>query len=117
MVHPAPMGISFVGASKLTAYVFIWLPVAAKNIIGKDFLMLLPDELHQVHQRTMSGSAPDATSRNPEIVARRADGTRFPLSLTVKPVRLNDKPVFLGMCRDITALKRAEASRCVNRFS
>ena len=135
MVHPAPMGISFVGASKLTTYVFIYLLVAltlsllllhlrhsrliaaeikagmanardildssdegivitngsgkvirfnqmavqifgfeAKNIIGKDFLMLLPDELHQVHQRTMSGSAPDATSQNLEIVARRADG-------------------------------------------
>jgi PAS domain S-box-containing protein len=176
MVHPAPMGISFVGASKLLTYVFICLPVAltlsllllhlrhsrliaaeikvgmanardildssdecivitnesgkvirfnqmavqifgfeAKNIIGKDFLMLLPDELHQVHQRTMSGSAPDATSRNLEIVARRADGTRFPLSLTVKSVRLNDKPVFLGMCRDITALKRAEASSWKNQ--
>lgn len=33
---------------------------------GKDFLMLLPGELHQAHQRTMSGCAAHATGRNLE---------------------------------------------------
>ena len=87
----------------------------AKNVIGKDFLMLLPDELHQAHQSMMSGPAPEVKNRSLELVARRADGTRFQLSLTVKPARLNDKSVILGMCRDITALKQAEASSWKNR--
>ena len=50
----------------------------AKNILGKDFLMLLPEEQHKAHQNTMSGTAPKFTNRNLELVARRADGTRFP---------------------------------------
>ena len=170
------MGVSFAGASSLTAYVFIWLLVAltlallvlhlrhrrritaeikegvanardilnssdegiiitngsgivirfnqkaaqifgydSKNIIGKNFLILLHDELHQAHRHAMSGSAPRVTSRTLEFVARRADGTKFPLSLTVKPARLNGKSVSLGVCRDITELKQAEASSWKNQ--
>jgi PAS domain S-box-containing protein len=81
----------------------------AKNLIGKNFLLLLPTELHMTHQHTMSGSAANATCQTHEFLARNADGSRFPLSLTVKPARQHGKPVFLGMFRDISTLKRAEA--------
>jgi len=88
---------------------------AAENTVGKNFLMLLPEDSHDAHRQTMSGSLPGAVNQSLELVARRADGTRFPLTLTVKPVRLNGQQVFLGMCRDITALKRAEASSWKNQ--
>ena len=81
----------------------------SKNIVGKDFLLLLPGEMHQANQHIMSGSAANATSQSHELLARRADGSRFPLSLTVKSARQNGKPVFLGMFRDISALRTAEA--------
>jgi PAS domain S-box-containing protein len=87
----------------------------AKNIIGKNFLLLLPEEFHQAHQHTMSGTAANITSQTHELLARKADGTRFPLSLTIKPARQKGKRVFLGMFRDISALKLAETSNWKNK--
>jgi PAS domain S-box-containing protein len=87
----------------------------AAYVMGRDFLVLLPDALHAAHQHTMSGSAPTAASQSHECMARRADGTLFPIHLTVKPTRQLGRLVYLGMFRDISVRKLAEASSRSNR--
>jgi len=87
----------------------------AEYIIGRDFLMLIPDDLHKAHRRTMSGSVSKITNQTHELVARRSDGTSFALSLTVKPTREKGKPAIFGMARDISALKLAELTSRKNQ--
>ena len=48
----------------------------------------------------------DITSQTHELIARRSDGTSFPLSLIIKPAHEHAKFVFLGVARDISARKQ-----------
>jgi two-component system, LuxR family, sensor kinase FixL len=43
-----------------------------------------------------------------EVIARRKDGTTFPIALSVGEARLGDQTRFVGLMRDLTAEKRAE---------
>ena len=80
----------------------------AHTAIGKKFLFLLPEESHVAQQHIMAGLSPNTDSSDLELIARRADGTRFPLAMTIKSFPENGKTRFLGMCRDISARKLAE---------
>ena len=82
----------------------------ADNVIGKSFQLLLPEETHDTHGQIMSGSVSNAARHNLELMARRSNGTNFPLSLMIKPIRNHGETVFLGMCRDISARKQAEVN-------
>ncbi len=82
----------------------------SNSIIGKHFLSLLPQETHQKYHDLMSGASSNTTSHNYELIACRADGTPFPSILTVTVMQENGKSFFVGMCRDISALKQAEAN-------
>ncbi len=46
-----------------------------------------------------------------EVTARRADGTEFPVELTVTVVRMEGPPAFNAYVRDLTEQKRADAAR------
>src|SRR5207247_10975083 len=47
-----------------------------------------------------------------ELTAVRADGSEFPIELTINVMRLADEtPIFTGYLRDITERKRAEEER------
>lgn len=82
----------------------------AENVIGKNVLILLPENSHQTHRNIMSGSSPSAASNSYELVARRADDTLFPMSITVKPIHELGRRVYLGMFRDNSKLEQAEAN-------
>ena len=47
--------------------------------------------------------------RRMELIARRADGSEFPIELAMSRVALPGPPMFTGFIRDITERKRAEA--------
>ncbi len=46
--------------------------------------------------------------RRTEMIARRADGSEFPIELAISRVALAGPPIFTGFIRDITERKRAE---------
>jgi PAS domain S-box-containing protein len=46
-----------------------------------------------------------------EITGMRADGTEFPVELSVIPLNVHGQPFFTGYLRDITERKQAEAER------
>ena len=46
-----------------------------------------------------------------ELVARRKDGSEFPIELTVNELKLEGRSLFVGMVRDVTKRKANEAQR------
>jgi PAS domain S-box-containing protein len=82
----------------------------AENVVGKNFLLLLPEETHAANGHLMSGSGSNIDGQAFELMARRSDGTKFPLSLTIKSIREHGQTVWLGMFRDISARKQAEVN-------
>lgn len=53
--------------------------------------------------------APPAPGASAEIRGRRADGTAFPMHVTLNRVRLEGRPLFLAIVRDVSEQRRAEA--------
>ncbi|HEV3437835.1 MAG TPA: PAS domain S-box protein [Gemmata sp.] len=49
--------------------------------------------------------------RRIEVTALRADGTEFPIELTITAIRIKEKPVFTAFIRDVTERKRAEIAQ------
>lgn len=82
----------------------------ADNIVGQDIVLLLPEESHEVYRHIMSGADSATTGDSFELMACKCDGKRFPVALTVKRFRENDKDIFLGMFRDISARRLAEVN-------
>ena len=48
-------------------------------------------------------------SAGSEVIGRRKDGTTFPMDLTSGKVPLGDRAMYIGIARDITRHKQAEA--------
>ena len=61
--------------------------------------------------RLYAGGAPKMLGRRIEIDAMRADGTEFPVELTITRLAGDGPPLFTAHLRDITERKLAEAER------
>jgi PAS domain S-box-containing protein len=85
----------------------------AEDAVGKEMAALIvPPHLLEDHRRGFAryletGEA-RVLGRRLEIVGRRADGSEFPVELTITRIGLPGPPVFTGYLRDITDRKRAE---------
>ena len=86
-------------------------------VIGRQMAeVIIPPPLRERHQRAMAhylatGEGP-ILGRRLELTALRADGSEFPIELTINVMRLADQtPIFTGYLRDITERKRAEEER------
>jgi PAS domain S-box-containing protein len=85
----------------------------AADVIGQSMAeKIIPAAMREAHQRGMarllSTGQARVMGRRIEIVALRADGTEFPVELTIVIVRGIDHPLFLGTIRDITERKLAD---------
>ncbi len=83
----------------------------AHNVIGKSFLFLLSEETQKTHTNIMSRANSDSNGHgyhSYELMARKSDGTNFPLGLTVSPNQEQGKHGYLAMFRDISTRKQAE---------
>ncbi len=79
----------------------------ADEAIGRDLgELIVPASTRSLHwagvQRLAGGGAPSILDRRVEVVGQRADGTQFPVELTITRVLSGGGVVYSGFVRDIT---------------
>ncbi len=84
----------------------------AADVLGCNIGLLMPEPDASRHgaylQRYLNTGVPKVIGRGREVTARRADGTTFPIKLSISEIRAADGPSFAGIMHDMTDLRRAE---------
>lgn len=90
---------------------------AAAEVIGQNVSILMPSPDRERHDSYIANYLRTGQAKiigiGREVVARRKDGTLFPMDLSVGEVRLGDRRLFTALVRDITerrALEQAVAN-------
>jgi PAS domain S-box-containing protein len=89
---------------------------ARENVLGLELAeAIIPPSLREAHRRGLArylatGEGP-VLGQRVELTGMRADGSEFPVELTVTRVELPGEPVFMGFVRDIT--EREEAAQAL----
>jgi two-component system sensor kinase FixL len=85
----------------------------AGEVLGRNVSMLMPSPDRERHDGYMANYRRTGERKiigiGREVVGRRKDGSTFPMELSVAEVNQGGDHVFVGMVRDITARKRAQA--------
>lgn len=86
---------------------------SAAEMVGKNVTLLMPSPYREEHDaylhRYLSTGERRIIGIGREVVGLRSDGTTFPMDLSVAEARVGEERVFLGVIRDITERKQAEA--------
>ncbi len=85
----------------------------ASEMVGRSVRLLIPLDLHGEEDEVLARIRRGETVDHYETVRRRKDGTLFPISLTVSPLRAADGTVIGAskIARDISDKKQAEHER------
>lgn len=85
----------------------------AKAMEGRNLNMLMPEPVRSQHdgylERYLTTGESLIINRQIEVTGQHADGTEFPLEVAVSEIHLEKNRYFVGLMRDITERKRAEA--------
>jgi PAS domain S-box-containing protein len=86
---------------------------SADEAVGREMAeLIIPPELRGQHRaglrRYLETGEAEVLGRRLEIVGMRADGSEFPVELTITRIELDGPPLFTGFIRDISARKRRE---------
>jgi PAS domain S-box-containing protein len=92
----------------------------AEEAVGREMAeLIVPPDLRERHRqglaRYLATETPVLLDRRVEITAMRADGSTFPVELTITRIDLPGPPMFTGYLRDITERKAAEAELRASR--
>ena len=92
----------------------------ADDMIGRELAdVIVPPSLRAAHRdgfaRYLATGETGILDRRIEITAMRADGSEFPVELTVTRTGRPDAPAFTGFFRDITERQRAERELMASR--
>jgi PAS domain S-box-containing protein len=87
---------------------------SASDAVGREMAeLIIPPELRERHRgglaRYLATGDAALLDRRLEITGMRADGTAFPVELTITEVAVPGPPMFMGYLRDITERLAAEA--------
>jgi PAS domain S-box-containing protein len=93
---------------------------SAADAVGRDMAeLIVPPSLRDAHRhglaRYLDTEAPTVLDRRLEITGMRADGSEFPVELTITRIGLPGPPTFTGYVRDITDRKQTEAALKASR--
>ncbi len=84
-------------------------------LIGRNVSMLMPEPYAGAHdgylQHYLSTGEARIIGIGREVVARHADGSTIPVELSVTEMRDGERREFVGILRDLSARKQAEASQ------
>jgi PAS domain S-box-containing protein len=88
--------------------------------VGREMAeLIVPPDLRDRHRRGLAqhlaGGPPRVLDRRIEIEGMRADGTCFPVELTITRIDVPGTPVFTGYLRDISERRRAEGELKASR--
>jgi two-component system sensor kinase FixL len=85
----------------------------AAEVIGRNVKMLMPSPDHERHDSYLDNFKRTGVRKiigiGREVTGLRKDGTTFPMDLSVAEVHQGDDRAFVGIIRDITERRRAEA--------
>lgn len=85
----------------------------ADEMVGQSILRLIPEDLHHEEAFILAKIRRGERLEHFETTRIRKDGERFPISVTISPIR-DDQGVIIGaskIARDISERKRADESR------
>jgi PAS domain S-box-containing protein len=93
---------------------------SSDEVVGHDMAdLIVPPSLRTPHRRGLARYLETGRSvyldRRVELTGMRADGSEFPIELTITQIDLPGPPTFTGFIRDITDFKRAEAELKASR--
>lgn len=85
----------------------------AEQVIGRNMKMLMPEPYAKEYDQYISkylasGTATILGKKRREVQGRRSDGHVFPMDLITSEMSVNERPMFIGVIRDISEYKQAE---------
>ena len=87
---------------------------AAEEMLGRNVSMLMPEPDRGRHDgyiaNYLGGGTPRVIGVGRDVSGQRRDGSVFPMSLAVSSIEHEGRVRFIGLTRDITERKRAEAA-------
>ncbi len=90
-----------------------------KEVIGKNINQLMPEPDKSKHDeymnRYLSGGEPQILGIAREVIAKRKDGSTFPMELSVSQMYQGDSSLFIGIVRDIE--ERTRMRKELEQFS
>ncbi|MBF0147291.1 MAG: response regulator [Magnetococcales bacterium] len=82
------------------------------EVLGRSLTLLIPERDHEAHlaamNRVKKTGRMSLAGQILEVLARRKDGTEFPLEISLSSWAVNGKRFFSAVARDITLRKKAE---------